>query len=306
MRSRSKARIQVSERDRDKPVQPAACREEYGAYLAACLREIEDDESLAVVAKSGIRVADNPKGHAEAFLCRLRACVRLERDDEEALLAAMSDVRQLDQGTHLIRKGDQPHDVHILLEGWAARYEIVPDGGRSITAFLLPGDLLDQHVTMLGRMDHSILTLTDATVAFLPNGRLESIAVRRPLVASALWWSTLVDAGVLRAWLVNLGRRDAFESIGHLLCELHARLTKVGYATNTDFELPLTQEEVADALGLTSTHVNRMLRRLREEGYITLRHNRLTILDVAKLQGATGFDSTYLHSHPVDMRQLTA
>lgn len=296
MRSRSEARIQVSERDGDKPVQPAAGSDEHGAYFAACLREIESDGSLEGVAKS----------HAEAFLRRLRACVRLERDDEEALLAAMSDVRQLDQGTHLIRKGDRPHDVHILLEGWAARYEIVPDGGRSITAFLLPGDLLDQHVTMLGRMDHSILTLTDATVAFLPNGRLESIAVRRPLVASALWWSTLVDAGVLRAWLVNLGRRDAFESIGHLLCELHARLTKVGYPTKADFELPLTQEDVADALGLTSTHVNRMLRRLREEGYITLRHNRLMILDVARLQDATGFDSTYLHSQPVDMRQLTA
>ena len=247
--------------------------------------------------------ADDP-ARANAFLRRLRACVRLGMDDEAALLGVIKDVRQLNSGTHLIRKGDRPHDVHILLSGWAARYDVVPNGGRSITAFLLPGDILDQHITVLGQMDHSIVTLTDAAVAYLPNGRLESVAVRRPLVASALWWSTLVDEAVLRAWLVNIGRRDAFEAIGHLLCELHARLAKVGFTTNSDFQFPLTQEEIADALGLTATHVNRTLKRLRAEGFITLRHKKLVILDIANLRSATDFDSSYLHSHPVDLRPL--
>ncbi len=135
---------------------------------------------------------------------------------------------------------------------------------------------------------------------------LKLVAVRRPVVASALWWSTLVDQAVLRAWLVNIGRRDAFEAIGHLLCELHARLAKVGFTINTDFELPLTQEEIADALGLTPTHVNRTLKRLREEGYITLRHNMLVILDIASLKAAAGFDASYLHSKPVDLMRLMA
>jgi len=247
--------------------------------------------------------AEDP-ARANAFLRRLRACVRLGMDDEAALLEAIKDVRQLNSGTHLIRKGDRPHDVHILLSGWAARYDVVPNGGRSITAFLLPGDILDQHITVLGQMDHSIVTLTDAAVAYLPNGRLESVAVQRPLVASALWWSTLVDEAVLRAWLVNIGRRDAFEAIGHLLCELHARLAKVGFTTNSDFQFPLTQEEIADALGLTATHVNRTLKRLRAEGFITLRHKKLVILDIANLRSATDFDSSYLHSHPVDLRPL--
>lgn len=202
---------------------------------------------------------------------------------------------------HLIRKGDRPRYVHILLDGWAARYEVVPDGGRSITAFLLPGDLLDQHVTVLGQMDHSIVTLTEATVAFLPNGLLETVAVAHPRVASALWWSTLVDETVLRAWLVNMGRRDAFEAIGHLLCELHARVAKIGITANADFQLPLTQEEIADALGLTPVHVNRMLQRLRREGYISLSRTKLEISDVAQLEAATGFDPSYLHSHPVDL-----
>jgi CRP-like cAMP-binding protein len=279
--------------------------DEYGGSIARCFLEVDEEECSASAEMNTLERTTICRD-AEAFLGRLRACVRLASDDENALTDVIRDVRRLSAGTHLIRKGDRPHDVHILLEGWAARYEVVANGGRSITAFLLPGDLLDQHVTVLGEMDHSIVTLTDATVAFLPNGRLESVAVRRPLVASALWWSTLVDQAVLRAWLVNIGRRDAFEAIGHLLCELHARLAKVGFTSNTDFELPLTQEEIADALGLTPTHVNRMLRRLREEGYITLRHNKLVILDIASLRAAAGFDASYLHSKPFDLMQLMA
>jgi CRP-like cAMP-binding protein len=287
-----------------KPSASAALEDEHGGALARCFSEVEAESEVAGERMNIALMGDSR--HPEAFLRRLRACVRLGGDDEAALLDAIKDVRQLSAGTHLIRKGDRPLDVHILLGGWAARYDIVPDGGRCISAFLLPGDLLDQHVTVLGEMDHSIVTLTEATVAYLPNGRLESVAVRRPLVASALWWSTLVDQAVLRAWLVNIGRRGAFESIGHLLCELHARLAKVGFTTNSDFELPVTQEEIADALGLTSTHVNRMLKRLRDEGFITLRHNKLVIVDIARLRSATGFDSSYLHSHPVDLLPLLA
>ena len=279
--------------------------DEYGSALARCSWEVDVAGAVAGEQMSSEQPICDSR-HVEAFLSRLRACVRLARDDEHALLNVIKDVRQLKTGTHLVRKGDRPHDVHILLAGWAARYDVVPNGGRAITAFLLPGDLLDQHVTVLGEMDHSIVTLTDATVAYLPNGRLESVAVRRPLVASALWWSTLVDQAVLRAWLVNIGRRDAFEAIGHLLCELHARLAKVGITSNAHFELPLTQEDVADALGLTPTHVNRMFKRLREENFISLRQNKLVILDIAKLQSVTGFDPSYLHSHPVDLLQLMA
>jgi len=242
----------------------------------------------------------------DAFLNRLRACVRLSQDDERALRDAVKDVRRLASGVHLVDKGDRPHCVHILLRGWAARYDIVADGSRAITAFLLPGDLCDQHVTVLGQMDHSIVTLTDALVAYLPNGQLESVARDHPRIAQALWWSTLVDEAVLRAWLVNLGRRDAFEAIGHLLCELHARLAKAGVTDNSDFELPITQNEIADSQGLTVVHVNRMLQRLRREGYISLKGGRLVINDVTRLEAVTGFDATYLHSTPVDLLQLMA
>lgn len=245
-----------------------------------------------------------PDAELGAFLNKLRACVRLAPDDEQTLQAAIKDVRLLPAGTHLVNKGERPHHVHILLRGWAARYEILPAGSRSITAFLLPGDLCDQHVTVLGRMDHSIVALTDATVAYLPNGQLEAVARKHPAIAQALWWSTLVDEAVLRAWLVNIGRRDAFEAIGHLLCELRVRVAKAGLTENSDFELPITQHEIADSQGLTQVHVNRMLQRLRHEGYISLRAGRLIINDVSKLEAATGFDDSYLHSAPVDLLQL--
>jgi CRP-like cAMP-binding protein len=247
---------------------------------------------------------DRLAGLMTPFLNKLRACVKLLPADEEALLDAIVDIRDLAAGEHLIRKGDRPEYVHILLNGWAARYEIVADGGRAITAFLLPGDLCDQHVTVLGKMDHSIVTLTTATVAFLRNGHLEAIAVKHPSLSRSLWWSTLVDEAILRAWLVNIGRRSAFEAIGHLLCELHIRISKAGLTENSDFALPLTQDDIGDALGLTPVHVNRMLQRLRKEGFITLQRGMLVITDVARLEDATDFDESYLHSSPVDLIQL--
>lgn len=247
---------------------------------------------------------DHSVRRTAAFLNKLQACVRLSSEEERALRNMMRDIRFLAPGTHLVEKGDLPRHVHILLSGWAARYELLPDGSRAITGFLLPGDLCDQHVTAIGRMDHSIATLTPAMVAYVPNGRLEAIARMHPRVAQALWWATLVDEAVLRAWLVNVGRRGAFEAIGHLLCELHVRLGRAGLTENADFVLPITQDEIADAQGLTTVHVNRMLRRLRKEGYITLASGRLVINDVARLEAMSGFDPGYLHGSPVKLLRL--
>jgi len=237
------------------------------------------------------------------FLRKLGACVGLSVDEERALQGAMKDVRYLSAETHIAQKGERLHHVHILLSGWAARYELLPDGSRSITAFLLPGDICDQHVTAIGQMDHSIVTLTPAAVAHVSSNRLDAIAKAYPRIAQALWWATLVDEAVLRAWLVNIGRRGAFEAIGHLLCELHVRLGRAGLTDNADFELPITQHEIADAQGLTTVHVNRMLRRLRKERYITLASGRLVIEDVARLEAVTGFDPGYLHNGPVGLLQ---
>lgn len=218
----------------------------------------------------------------------------LSADDHVLLLTLCDDVRSVPARHDIIREGERPEYVNLIIEGWACRAKVLRDGSRQITAFLLPGDFCDAHVTLFGAMDHNITALTDCKVAFVPRAKMDELS-ERPRLARALWWASLVDEAVLRAWIVNLGRRDAFDRIGNLICELHRRLANVGLTIDGEFEMPLTQEELADALGLTSVHINRTLKRLREEGLLTLRHKRLVILDVPRLQRIVGFDPNYLH-----------
>ena len=171
----------------------------------------------------------------------------------------------------------------------------MPNGLRQIVAILIPGDFLDIHVTVLGQMDHSVVALTRCRVAYVPSERLDRLTSQDNGLTKALWWSTLVDEAVLRSWIVNAGRRDAYQRIAHLLCEMHVRMNMIGLVTGDRFDLPLTQEELADATALTPVHTNRTLQRLRGEGLIKLGGRVLTVLDVARLREAAGFDPNYLH-----------
>ena len=215
-------------------------------------------------------------------------------EDREALHELYDDCREIGARRSLIREGDRPDHVLLMIEGWAARYKLVPDGARQITAFLIPGDFCDLHVTILGAMDHGITTLARSKVAFVPRAKIDAIT-ERPSLIKAFWWATLVDAAVLRAWIVNIGRRDAAEAIGHLFCELYVRMRNVGLVAGRRFDLPLTQEEIADALGLTAVHVNRVLQRMRAERLIEFRQGMLTLLDYERLEQASGFSANYLH-----------
>ena len=141
--------------------------------------------------------------------------------------------------------------------------QILPDGGRQIMAFMLPGDFCDIHIAVLEEMDHSIVTLTKARVASLPRQQMEALVEARPAITRAFWWSQLVDQGVLRAWIVSMGRRKSMERVAHLMCELYIRMRNIGLATDDQCEMPLTQIVLADAVGLTPVHVNRVLKKLR-------------------------------------------
>lgn len=228
------------------------------------------------------------------LVAKLQSVTSLAEEDVAALTAICRDARELGPRRNIIREGDRPDHVHLILDGWAARYKLLADGGRQITAFLIPGDFCDLHVTLLSEMDHSIVTLGRAKVAFVTRDQMAELA-ERPRVTRAFWWATLVDEAVLRAWIVNVGRRDAEEAIGHLICELYIRLKNVGLTTDHSFELPLTQEEIADALGLTPVHVNRVLQRMRSEELIVLKRGALKILDYRRLEKASGFNANYLH-----------
>jgi CRP-like cAMP-binding protein len=238
--------------------------------------------------------AQRDAAHRNPLMARLESIAALSAADVRLLDSMCTDAREMPARRSIIREGDRPEHVHLMVEGWAARYKLLPDGMRQITAFLIPGDLCDVHITVLGEMDHSISTLTRAKVAYIPRATMVEVE-NRPSLTKALWWATLVDEAVLRAWLVNVGRRDALQAIGHLLCELYVRMKNVGLAAEQKVELPLTQEEIADALGLTPVHVNRVLQRLRADGLITLKGGSLEILDMDALQELAGFNPNYLH-----------
>ena len=234
-------------------------------------------------------------GRANPLVTKLSAPVDLSDEDREAADSICRDIREVQARRDIISDGDRPQFVHVIMEGWAARYKVVPDGSRQITAILVPGDFCDLHITILGEMDHGITALTRVKVALVPHLVMENLPVDRPQLGRALWWATLVDEATLRAWIVNLGRRDAAERVAHLFCELHARLKLVGLADEDDFSLPLTQEILADALGLTPVHINRVLQRLRSQDLIELEGGELRILNLPHLRKLAGFDPTYLH-----------
>lgn len=232
---------------------------------------------------------------ANAFTERLSGYAPLSEADVDLLADACRNVRDVPAGHHLILEGDNPDPVFVMLEGWACGYKMLPDGGRQILAFMLPGDFCDIHVAVLRAMDHSIVTITAARVATLPRQQMESLVEARPTITRAFWWSQLVDQSVLRTWIVSMGRRTAKERIAHLMCELYIRMRNIGLATDDRCEMPLTQLAIADAVGLTPVHVNRVLKQLRLDCVMELRSGSLTIIDPIRLAEIAGFDGTYLH-----------
>jgi CRP-like cAMP-binding protein len=146
-------------------------------------------------------------------------------------------------------------------------------------------------------MDHSLGTLTPCRVAFIAHAALHAITRAYPSVMALFWRDTLIDAGIFREWLTGVGRRTAHQRIAHLFCEIHIRLKAVGLANGDGFELPITQAELADSLGLSTVHVNRVLQDLRRDGLIQSRGKYLAVTDWRTLEEVAGFDPRYLHVH---------
>ena len=235
---------------------------------------------------------------------KLAMVADIPREDVESLIAICDDEHTVPAKRDIISEGDRPDHVHVIIEGWAARYKTLQDGSRQIVAFLLPGDFCDPHVAILGHMDHGIVAVTRCRIAYIPSARLDALISSNWRVAKALWWATLVDEGILREWILNIGRRNALARVAHLLCELHARMQMIGLVDSNDrLAMPLTQEQIADAMGLTSVHTNRTLQRLRAQMLVEIESGYLTLLDVEGLKEVAGFTGNYLH---VKRRSVTA
>ncbi|RYF19643.1 MAG: Crp/Fnr family transcriptional regulator [Oxalobacteraceae bacterium] len=225
---------------------------------------------------------------------KLQLFGELPSDDRKLLDEIIKLSFKVPADQELIREGDKPENVHVILSGLACRSQLLRNGRRQITAFLLPGDFCDLHIFILKTMDHDISTLAPSTVVRVPRARVLELT-QRPGIARALWWTTLVDEATLRAALVNLGQRSAEERIAHLLCELHLRMLSVGLAEDGKFSLPLTQAELADSTGISIVHANRCIQSLRSKKLIVFSGKTLSIVDIDGLRNLAEFNSRYLH-----------
>jgi CRP-like cAMP-binding protein len=231
----------------------------------------------------------------EMMVRRLERRSPLEQADREALLTLPHAVKKLAAGVHIVRDGDPADHCCLLLSGFAYRYKITGEGGRQIISFHVASEFLDLQNSFLGVADHSVQMLTEAQVALIPSAALQELALTRPAIARALWIDTLIDASIFREWVVNVGRRDSRSRVAHLLCEFSLRLEAAGLASNHHYELPMTQEQLADAVGLTSVHVNRVLKQLGEEGLIRRDRRSIAIQDWNKMRAVGDFNERYLH-----------
>ncbi len=225
---------------------------------------------------------------------KLSAFVTLSGSDLEILARFHKRRRSFLVGHQLIHEGQKNQSAFILAEGWACSYKMLPDGERQIVDFQVPGDFLGLRSVLFRTTDHSVEAVTHIEASeVLASDILEGFATA-PRLATAVLWAASRDEAMVVEHLVNLGRRSAEERMAHILLELGARLQLVGICDKTGFDCPLTQYHLADALGLSAVHVNRVLRHLREDGLVTFQKGRVSFKNLAGLIELAGFDTDYL------------
>jgi CRP-like cAMP-binding protein len=219
----------------------------------------------------------------------------LNDEDREALHALPHRVISLRPHEYIVREGDRPRSSCMMLSGFSIRHKVAGNGGRQIFSIHMKGDLADLQNSLLGVADHNLQALSHVEAAMIPVEAVQAIAFSRPSVGRAMWYETLVDSSIFREWTLNVGRRDARARTAHLLCEFALRLEYAGLGERCDYELPMTQEQLADALGITSVHTNRTLMALGEQGLIARTQRAVRIVDWPGLAAVGDFDSAYLH-----------
>ena len=229
------------------------------------------------------------------LLRKLSSIAPLTDDERRSVAELPLSIEQRDADQDIVREGDRPSRCCLLLGGFACTYKVTGEGKRQIMAFYIAGDIPDLQSLHLKVLDNSVSTITPCKVGFIQHEALHDVCLRYPRITSAFWRETLIDAAIFREWMVSIGRREAYNRIAHLLCEMMLRMKAVGLAEDHSCELPITQAELGDALGLSTVHVNRTLQELRAAGLITRKGSTLTVLDWEELKRAGDFDPAYLH-----------
>ena len=239
-----------------------------------------------------------PAGYStpmEMLARKLDSSGRLGEAERAAVLNLPHSIRSLPARHDIVRFGDQPSQCCLVLQGWVSRYAALSEGGRQILSFYVAGDMPDLQSLHLHRMDHHIASLTSCTIAFIAHDALHRVFRRYPSLTGAMWRETLIDAAHYRERITSLGRRQALGRVAHLFCELYLRQRAVGLASGLRCPMAPKQAEMADALGLTSVHLNRVLRTLRTRRLVSLSGGTLTIEDWDELVAVAEFDPTFLN-----------
>lgn len=246
-----------------------------------------------------------PRATLEPMVRKLEYRLKLDEDDRSAVLALPHTIKTVGHRDYVVREGDRAEYSCLLLAGFAVRQKVAGNGNRQILAIQMKGEIVDLQNSMLGTADHSVQMLTAGKIAMIPRKEMERVATERPSVGKAMWIDTLVDASIAREWIVNVGRRDARTRLAHLLCEFALRLKHAGLSDGAHYELPMTQEQLADATGLTAVHVNRSIKSLAADGLIDRQSPRsIHIGDWRKLAQVGDFQSTYLHFRTGDLERM--
>ena len=241
-----------------------------------------------------MQIADSPLAR------KLSSFVRLTNTELTALDELHNRRRRYVAERDVIFEGQKDQSVYVLAAGWVASYKVLSDGTRQIVDFQIPGDFLGLRSVLLRTSDHNVEPVTRIEASEIPKADLLDAFNQTPRLATAVLWAASRDEAMVVEHLINLGRRSGEERMAHFLLELGTRLKLVGMADRTGFDCPLTQYLLADALGLSAVHVNRILRILREQGLVTFRKGRVTFDDFDGLVTLADFDATYLdHDGPL-------
>jgi CRP-like cAMP-binding protein len=215
--------------------------------------------------------------------------------DRQALLSLPYRLQTIEPSVYVIREGERLERCCMIVSGFALRHKVTVDGARQIVSVHIPGDFIDLEGALLNIADHNVQTLTRCDLAFIPRPAIRELFLAHPSIALTMWTDTLIDSSIFREWVVNVGRRDARSRVAHLLCEFARRLEVAGLVEEYGYELPMTQEQLADATGLTAVHVNRVLMALARDGLIERQKRNIRIPEWESLRRVAGFSEVYLH-----------
>jgi len=233
-----------------------------------------------------------------ALIRRLRISSGISEDDVKEVEALPIVVRQFPAETPVVRDGERATDCCLIADGFCVRSKTIASGKRQILSIHIPGEIPDLMSLFLHVMDHELSTLTPSTLGFISHETLQKLHRRSPGIAEMFWRDTLIDAAMFREWIVNVGQRPAPARLAHVMVELRERLKLIERAEGNSFEMPLTQEQIGEALGITAVHANRVIKQLRQDGIVELQRGRVTVLDERKLLELADFDGRYLHQSP--------